>query len=179
MHYLRLLAVSTLLFGGLSDLSPGYPPAASQRAPDDASPVRLLAIPRDEHGYGGFQSVVIGSRAQLDSFKKTVEAQPGWNKRTKFLDVLDQAHIDFDREALVLVRQGDGSSSLNVNLAAPRVRRDTLTCTIRVTGSPRNRDVVYRCFAVAVDKRKVCRVEVEVREGASGQLREILVVGND
>jgi len=181
MQYLFLLAASTLLFGGFPSPLPGYSrgPAASQRTLEDANPVRVLAVPRDEHGYGGFGSLVIDSRTQFDSFKKTVAGQAGWNDRAKFLHVLDQAGIDFDRESLVLIRQGDGSSSLSVNLPAPRMLGDALTCTVCVTGSPRNRDVVYRCFAVAVDKRKVRRVEVEVRESATAKRRETLVVGKE
>jgi hypothetical protein len=179
MPYLRLLAASTFLFGGYPSPLPGYPPAAAawQRAADEADPVRVLAVPRDENGYGGFGSLVIDSRAQFDSFKKTVEGQAGWNDRASFLRVLDQARIDFEREALVLIRQGDGSSSLSVSLAAPRVRGDTLTCTVRITGSHSNRDVKYRCFAVAVDKRKISRVAVRVNEGWTGKLQETLVVG--
>lgn len=179
MQYLRLLAASTLFLGGYLGSLPGHPagPAASQRTPENSKPVRVLAIPRDEHGYGSFGSLVIDSRTQFDSFKQTVAEQAGWNDRAKFLQVLDQARIDFDRESLVLIRRGDGSSSQSVSLASSRVRGDTLTCIIRVSGSSRNRDVVYRCFAVTVDKHKVRRVEVEVREGASGKLRETLEVG--
>jgi hypothetical protein len=179
MHFLRLLAAGTLFLGGNLNLFPELPaaPVASQRTPEVAAPVRILAVPRDENGYGGFGSLVIDSRAQFDSFQKTVAGQAGWNDRAKFLQVLDQARLDFQRESLVLIRQGDSSSSQSVHLAAPRMRGDTVTCTVRVSGSPRNRDVVYRCFAVVVDKRKVRRVEVEVREGAEGKLQEPLVVG--
>src|SRR5690242_8532692 len=106
MQYLRLLAASALLFGGDPNPHPGYPLGvpASQRTAEEASPVRVLAVPRDDNGYSGFGSLVIGSRAQLDSFKNTVEGQAGWNDRAGFLRVLDQARIDFEREALVLIR---------------------------------------------------------------------------
>ena len=77
----------------------------------------------------------------------------------------------------MLIRQGDRSSSLNVSLAAPRVRADTLTCTVRVSGSHSNRDVHHHCFAVAVAKCKISRVEVRVNEGWTGKVRETLVVG--
>jgi hypothetical protein len=138
--------------------------------------VRVLAVPLNENGYGGFGPVVIDSRERFDSFRKTVEGQAGWNDRAGFLRALDQARIDFEREALVLIRQGDGSGTLSVNLAAPRVRGDVLTCTVRVGGSHSSRDVKYRCFALAVDKRRISRVEVRVSEGWTGKLRETLVI---
>lgn len=139
--------------------------------------MRVLVVPKDEHGYGGFGSLVINSLAQFDSFKETLERQAGWNDLDKFLQVLDQARVDFERESLVLIRQGDGSSSLNVGLESPRLRGDTLTCIVRITGNHSNRDVKYRCFALAVEKRKISRVEVRVKEGWTGKLQETLVVG--
>jgi hypothetical protein len=169
MQYSRLFAASTLLLGY------ALLPANAQQTLKNAS--RVLAIQKDDNGYGGFRSLVINSRAQYDLFKKTVEGQAGWNDRAKFFEVLDQARINFDSESLVLIRQSDGSSSMSVSLASPQMRGDTLTCTVRVTGTPRNRDVVYRCFALAVDRRKVHRVEVLVKEGISSRPRESLVVG--
>src|SRR3712207_6094388 len=104
MSFFSLLTLSTFLYSGFLSLLPGYLRAApaSRRADDKADPVRVLAVPRDENGYGGFGSLVIDSRALFDSFKETVEGQAGWNDRASFLRVLDQAGIDFEREALVL-----------------------------------------------------------------------------
>ena len=166
MQYLRLVATSAFFLVGHAT------------AQQSLKPARVLAVRMDDNGYGAFRSVVMNSRAQYESFKKAAEGQAGWHDRAKFFQVLDQAHINFDSESLVLIRQADGSSSLNATFAPPQLRGDTLTCTVRLAGSPRNRDVVYRCFAVVVDRRKVHRVEVIVKEGITSKLRETLVVGS-
>lgn len=170
MSCLPALAASAVLLAGNWWSPIGYPAVNS---------VRVLAVPVKENGYHNFASQVIDSRAQFDMFKQTAEGESGWNNRATFLQVLDQAAIDFDRESLVLIRQLDGPGGMGVSLASPWLWGDTLYCCVRVTRNCTNRDHKARCFAVAVDKRKVRRVEVRVKEGffgLIGELRETLVV---
>jgi hypothetical protein len=179
MRLSSLLAAGVLFLTGCLSLQPGDGvPTAWPPALVGENPVRVLAIPREEHGYGGFKSQVIDSRQQFDAFKATVEGQTGWNDRPGFLRVLGQARIDFERESLVLIRQADGSSSQSVSLGTLWVWGDTLHCTVRVTDhSPSTRDMQYRCFAVVVEKRKIARVEVRVKEGWTSTPQETLAVG--
>lgn len=171
MSCLPALAASAVLLAGNWWSPIGYPAV---------NPVRVLAVPVVEHGYHNFASQVIDSRVQFEAFKQAVEGESGWNNRATFLQVLDQAALDFDRESLVLIRQLDGPGGMGVSFAAPWLWGDTLYCCVRVTRNCTNRDHAARCFAVAVDKRKVRRVEVRVKDGfmdLMGELRETLVVG--
>jgi hypothetical protein len=152
MPSLRLSGAILLLVCGcqgsflFSDLALSTPEHAQ-----DHSKVRALAIPRDDGGYSNFASQVIETRNEFDAFRESMAAAPGWNNRDGFFHVLEEASLDFEREALVLIRQGDGSSqSVDVSLKPPRLRGDVLQCTVRVTGAHISRDMVYRCFALAV-----------------------------
>jgi hypothetical protein len=178
MRSLFLLTAGALFLTGCLGLPPdSAAPTSWPHTPGDAKSARVLAIPQEEHGYGNFQSQVLDTREQFDAFKGTVEGQTDWHNRAKFLQVLDEAHIDFARESLVLIRQADGSASMSVSLATPRAWGDTLTCTVRAGSGNGNRDMTYRCFAVVVDRRRISRVEVQVKEGLIGKPQETLTIG--
>lgn len=177
MRILPLLALGVLSLTGCVGIPTGATNVALNLA--GSTPVRVLSIPPRDSSYDDFPSQVIDSRERFDTFRAAFEAHAGWDKRAEFLRALDQAGIDFEREALVLIRQGDGSSSYTVTLAPPWLLGDTLLCTVRVGHAYiSTRDVQYRCFVVVVPKGAVKRVEIRVREGLTSELKETLAVGD-
>ncbi len=144
--------------------------AASQA--QDAKDVRRIPIPHREHGYGNFKSQVIATQEQLDAFLKAVEKQPGWNKRGDFVQALQKAKLDFATEALVLIRQTEGSGSNKVTFASLEMKRDKLICAIeRKVAEIGTADIADYCLALAVPKKRVAQVEVIVNEKQSETLK--------
>ena len=138
----------------------------------DAKGVRRIAIPHREHGYGNFKSQVIASQDQFDAFLKTVEKQQGWNNRADFLKALANAKIDFATEALVLIRQTEGSGSNQVTFAPAELKGDTLVCRIqRKVAEIGTADIADYCLALAVPKKQVATVEVIVDQKPREKLK--------
>ncbi len=132
----------------------------------EAKPFRLVGIPGREHGYDNLKTRVIGSQKELDALIQAVEKQAGWNDRAAFLKGLAAARLNFDSEALVLIRQTEGSGSNKVSLA-PEIKGDRLLATIQRQVAPIGTDdIANYCFAVAVERGQVKQVEVWVeRQG--------------
>src|SRR4051812_26064263 len=97
----------------------------SSSVAQDAKGVRRIAIPHREHGYGEIKSQVIDTQEQFDAFLKKIEKQEGWNKRDEFLNAVKKAKIDFTAEALVLIRQTEGSGSNQVKFAPTELKDGT------------------------------------------------------
>ena len=70
---------------------------------------RVIPIQKREHGYSNFESIVLMSKNDLDSFLTATSAQTGWNNRQEFEEALLNAKLDFSKEALVLLRHTEGS----------------------------------------------------------------------
>jgi len=71
--------------------------------------------------------------------------------------------VDFKTEALVLIRDIQGSGSVKVQLDPPTINNDTLRCIIKYD-TPKGFmtfDMSYRCFAFIVNKSKIKGVKVD------------------
>ncbi|HYF51211.1 MAG TPA: hypothetical protein VEJ63_17480 [Planctomycetota bacterium] len=124
----------------------------------DAEPYRSIDVPQQEHGYQNFESKVIKTQAELDAFLKN----PGeaWNERKKFEEGLKAPKIDFEKEALVLLRHTEGSGSVQVTFEKPKLEGTTLKCKVsRKEPEIGTADMAYYTFALVVDKTKVKKVE--------------------
>ena len=138
--------------------------ASSIRAEEEAS-FKIVPIPKEEHGYSNFETMVIKSQKELDTFlqKGSTGQGMGWNNRADFEKALAQAKLDFDRESLVLLRHTEGSGSVQVNFRQPRVKDKTLICQIdRKEPEMGTADMAYYCFALAVVKADLAAVEMQV-----------------
>jgi len=141
----------------------------------DEKGFRTVPIPKREHGYSGLDSVVIDSQAGLDGLLKKVKAGDGWNEGAKFIAAVKEAKIDFSKEALVLLRHTEGSGSNRVEFSNPKLRDGTLQCEIiRKTAGIGTADMAYYCFALAVKKTAVKKVELWI---AGREPVVVLVVG--
>ena len=128
-------------------------------------PFRIIPIPIREHGYNSFESTVLMSQQDLDSFLKDTATKGGWNNRQGFEDALLDAKLDFSKEALVLLRHSEGSGSIKVTFNTPVLKDRTLVCEIHGRPVPPGYgvtfDMAYYGFALAVSKAHVSRVELQ------------------
>lgn len=140
-----------------------------QLVDESAQPFRIIPIPTRENGYGNFASIVFTSQKDLDSFLRDTSTQSGWNHRQKFEDALLDAKVDFNKEALVLLRHSEGSGSIKVTFERPVLKDRKVLCEIRGRPIPPGyggtTDMAYYCFALAVSKADVSQVELRATEG--------------
>ncbi len=130
-----------------------------------ATSVRRIPIPKREHGYSNFDSTVIASQDSLDVFLKTESKveKMSWNNRLDFDKALVVAKVDFDKEALVLLRHTEGSGSVQVDFRTPAVEGKKVICRIdRKEQEMGTADMAYYCFALAVAKSAVTEVELRI-----------------
>jgi hypothetical protein len=131
----------------------------------EAAAVRVIPIPREEHGYSNFETTVITSHAELDAFlKKGADGeQMGWNDRAGFEKALADANVEFERETLVLLRHTEGSGSVRVDFRAPQVKGRRIICRIdRDVPEMGTADMAFYCFALAVPKAVITELEVQI-----------------
>ena len=138
---------------------------------------RIIPI-RERGGYSNFESIVLMSQDDLDSFLTDTSTQVGRTNRQEFEDALRNANLDFTREALVLLRHTESSGSVQVVFETPILQDRKLLCEIR--GKPLQgggtADMAYYCFAVAVSKSAVDQVELQAIEGGFSEHRLAPVV---
>ena len=140
---------------------------AAPLAAQERQAFRVIPIPNRENGYGNFESVAFNTKAEFEAFLAAAAKQPGWNSRQAFVDALQNANIDFAREALVLLRHSEGSGSVRVTFETPTLSARKLVCQIR--GKSLNgggtMDMAYYCFAVVVSRSLVSEVELRAVVG--------------
>jgi hypothetical protein len=132
-----------------------------------ASGFRTINIYQRELGYSYFDSMAITSSQDLEAFLAEIPQQIGWNNRQGFIDALRNAKIDFNQEALMLLRHDEPSGSVSVSFKTPVLKDKTLVCEIR--GEPLRglgtADMAYHCFALAVSKSLVNQVQLNAMGG--------------
>src|SRR5262245_3876055 len=126
---LLLCCLSTTMLLLYQDLIDDNAPAS--RSVQTQNAYRILNIPRRENGYHNFESMVITTKEDFDVFLKEIPTQIGWNNRETFSEALIQSHLDFEREALVLLRHTEGSGSVQVVFGTPLLQDRTLLVEIR------------------------------------------------
>lgn len=131
----------------------------------DATFFRIVPIPKEDHGYSNFESTVITSHGELDAFlQKDSKGQGmGWNNRLDFENALTKARLDFNQEALVLLRHTESSGSVQVNFRKPRLKGRKLICRIdRNDPKMGTTNMAYYCFALVVVKTDIKEVELNI-----------------
>jgi hypothetical protein len=125
------------------------------------SAFRTIKIYQRELGYNYFDSMAITTSEDFNAFLAEIPQQIGWNGRQEFIDALINAKIDFNREALVLLRHDEPSGSVIVSFETPVLKEKTLVCEIRGKFSGVGTgDMAYHGFALAVSKSLVNQVEL-------------------
>jgi len=145
---------------------------------ESASSFRTINIHETENGYNYFDSMAITSSQDFKAFLEEISQQLHWNNRQDFVDALLQAKVDFDHEALVLLRHNEGSAGVSVSFETPVVQEKTLVCEIRRELRGAGPAVMaYHCFAFAVSKSLISKVQLNaVAVGGLGPERRAEIV---
>ena len=127
---------------------------------------RTINIYQRELGYSHFDSMAITTSEDFNTFLEQT-SDLAWNARQEFVDALRNAKIDFNQEALVLLRHTEGSGSARVSFETPVLKDKTLLCEIRSEFSGMGTaDMAYHCFALAVSKSLVDKVQLTAVSGS-------------
>lgn len=128
------------------------------------SAYRQIPIREEDIGYDHFESTVIRSQAEWEDFVKStsLDTEEDWNHGDIFLKNIQKANLDFEKEALVLIRDTEPSGSIQVSFEVSRLESGTLFCNINRKLPGVTDDEAFYCFAVAVSKEKVKKIHVDV-----------------
>jgi len=151
-----------------------FHPAA--RKNESGSSFRFINIYPRESGYNYFDSMAITSAEDFKAFVEEVSRQQYWSDRQGFIDALLQAKVDFNQEALVLLRHDAGAGAARVTLETPVLHDKTLLCVIRseILGAGVN-DMPFHCFALAISKSVVDKVQLKTVMVSGGERPTILL----
>lgn len=128
---------------------------------ENESSFRTIDILQGENGYKYFDSMVITSSQDFKAFLEEISQQLYWNNRQEFVNALLNAKVDFNQEALVLLRHDEGSGTARVSFGTPVLQDKTLLCEIRSELHGMGPAVMaYHCFALAVSKSLVNKVQL-------------------
>src|SRR6185369_7461083 len=131
---------------------------------------RTVNIYLTDNGYEYFDSMVITSSQDFNAFLNEVSQQQRWSYKQAFVDTLLNAKIDFNQEALVLLRHTEGSISARVSFETPVLKEKTLICDIRGELQGAGLGVVaYYGFALVVSKSLVDKVQLNATSGSNNQ----------
>lgn len=144
---------------------------------ESGSPFRTINLPPGENGYRYFDSLAITSSEDFNAFLEEISQQAFANNRQRFVDALLNAKVDFNQEALVLLRYDQGSGAERVSFETPVLQEKTLLCEIRSELLGAGPDVMsYHCFALVVSKSLVNRVQLNTLTGFAEDLRRSTIL---
>jgi hypothetical protein len=137
---------------------------------------RTINIYLTDNGYQYFDSMVITSSQDFKAFLEEVSQQGYWSNKQAFVDALLNAKIDFNQEALVLLRHTEGSISARVSFETPVLKEKTLVCEIRgeLNGAGLG-TVAYYGFALVVSKSLVDKVQLNAASGSNNHALPTIV----
>jgi hypothetical protein len=132
---------------------------------------RTINIYASDNGYNYFDSMAITSSQDFKTFLEEVsQHQLYWSNKEAFVNTLLNANVDFNREALVLLRYTDPYGAARVPFETPVLKEKTLVCEIHREVLGAGLGIVgYHGFALAVSKSVVERVEWKAVVGAPNQ----------
>jgi hypothetical protein len=144
---------------------------------DDRSSFRTIKIHQTESGYSYFDSMTITSSEDLKAFLDEVTQQLRWGNRQAFINALLQANVDFNEEALVLLRHDEGIGASHVSFETPVLQEKTLLCKIRSEFRGAGIGAMpFHCFALAVSKSLVDRVQFTMVTGPEERPRTTIIL---
>jgi hypothetical protein len=143
-----------------------FPKESAQPGSGSDRAFRVIEIQKRENGYSNFETMAITSKDDFETLLREMTPQ-GWNSRQAFQDTLINANVDFNHEALILLRHDESSGSVQVTFEPPVVQGTTLLTEIRgqrLRGMG-TADMAYYCFALAVSKSLVNEVKLKAGSG--------------
>lgn len=135
------------------------PPGVSKNQSGPA--FRTINIYPSDNGYNYFDSMAITSSQDFKTFLEEVsQQQQFWNNKEAFVNALLNANVDFNHEALVLLRYDDPYGAARVPFETPILKEMTLVFEIHreIQGAGPG-IVASHGFALAVSKSVVDKVQ--------------------
>jgi len=120
-----------------------------------ASTDNLIAIkiPDREHGYKSFEPTIIESPDEFEKFIAEVEEQDHWNKKDKFMAVLQRDIVDFTTHNIIIFPHTEGSGSIAVTPQEPILENHSAIIVIdRIEPPIQTEDMAYYAFAYKINK---------------------------
>ena len=149
---------TTLLIALVMAATPVIKPAPAAQSEEDR-PFRKISIPEREHGYQFLETRMIRTQKELNALLKKQEGER--NNRKAFKEGLKKAKVDFEKEVLILITHTETSGSNIVTFEKPSKDGITLECRIiRKPAEFGTEDMAYYCFALAVRKSLIGKVEI-------------------
>jgi hypothetical protein len=139
---------------------------------------RVINIDASDNGYQYFDSMAITSSQDFKTFLEEVsQHQSYWSNKESFVNTLLNANVDFNREALILLRYTDPYGAGRVPLESPILKEKTLVCEIRreIVGAGLG-IVAYHGFALAVSKSLVDKVQWKAVVGPPNQPAPVILL---
>ena len=127
---------------------------------------RIINIHQGDSGYGYFESMAITSSQDFNEFLEISQELLLINRQA-FVDALLKANVDFNQEALVLLRYDHAYGASRIPFETPVLQEKTLICEIReppLQGAGIT-VVSHHCFALVVSKSLVNKVQLNVVAG--------------
>ena len=86
----------------------------------DKSTILKITIPVREQGYSNFNTQVLTSKLELETFISSVKKQRSWNKKENFINSLSILPIDFKKYNILFYRITESSSSTVLAVDVPK-----------------------------------------------------------
>jgi hypothetical protein len=130
---------------------------------ENQSAFRVLDVPQGDIGLTYFGSMAITTSEDLNAFLAEIAQQQMWGNRQAFVDALVNAKIDFDREALVLLRY-DKSGGGRFPFETPVLKDKALLVEVHIEQlfGPALGIISSYCYTLAVSKSLIDTVEYRV-----------------
>lgn len=130
---------------------------------------RRIAIAQRVHVYSFLETAAIGSLVDLRAYiaQRAESVDPSHyfdylREAVRLFGDSLEATVDFSDEALVLLPHTEGSGSIGVVLGSPVLDAGTMKLALqRTVPQVLTADMAYHCFAFAVKKAEVQRVELD------------------
>ena len=150
MKKLTMILIVGLLFIGCTD-----EPKKSDETNNLSSIAKRINTPFREMGYSQHASKIIVSQAKLDSFLTHIGNESNWNKKTEFLETLQDTPIDFKKYNLLMYRITEGSGSVKLSIDTPTLSsssKDMIVNIKRDVPSAGTADMAYYALFYKVAK---------------------------
>ncbi len=153
----------------------------TEKAQSKPSPYRTVSIPRRENIYSAFDTTVLQTEKEWNTFvkkrtgdesKKNTSPEPD-PRLARFINALKQAEVDFEQEALILLRHTESRGNVKVQFT-PRVKGDgqlTIRVEREVQGEFGTEVMQYFCYAIAVNTERISTVRVEQKQEKTRTLK--------
>ena len=119
----------------------------------DKSTILQIPIPVREQGYSNFDTQVISSQDDLDSFLVDIQKQKAWNAKENFMDSLNLYPIDFKEYNILIYRMTENSGSTVLSVDVPKGNNSHVIIEIgRDNPEIGTTDIAYYALAYKVAK---------------------------